>query len=770
MFERSWKTLRSEEGQFIAVVVVVFLLLYSIYDFETFLSPAHKMFVGWGILAIITFFFKSPLVRKPPRRILFMFVGGFLTARYFFWRTLQTLQYTGPLDFIAMMILYLAECYAISIHFMGMFINATPQISKIIPMPEDRSTWPTVDVLIPAYTEPEDMVGTTAMAATQLDYPKDKLRIHICDDGSTIGRRNNPATSDAAWERYYTMRKIADRIGVNYITRERNDHAKAGNINHAMDVTSADLILILDCDHVPTHDFLINTVGSFLADPKLYLVQTPHFFINPTPIEKNFTQVTNLSVENDMFFRTSHPGFNGWNASYFCGSAGLLRRKYLEEVGGLCGETITEDAETSIVLHSKGYNSVYIRRPMVCGLSPESFSDYLTQRVRWAQGMIQLFTLRNPLNIPGLTVPQRIVYFNCCFFWFFGIPRFTYFVGPSLFLLFNLKVYHASVYQVITYALPHLFSTFFLMDFLYGRTRKMFFSEIYESVQSLFLLPAIISVILSPRKPTFKITPKGALTTTESLSPLAMPFTLVIAINIIALIVAGYKWVAFPLYRDVIVVTGSWCVYNSFIVVLSLGAFWEKKQIRNYHRINVPGTIDVMFPRMNQKFQAILRDISLSGIGFEVEIPFAPTDNEAVTMIAVDSYKHEHSFSGTVPRVRKIGENKYFMGSSMPISYESYGDLVSFVYGDSKRWVDVWYLKSEPGNTWLILSLFFKLGLKALLENVMQLSKIGFMHGARLAKKGFDRLKNAVFGPRQTVNPGEHADVPEAKAAAPVNP
>ena len=61
------------------------------------------------------------------------------------------------------------------------------------------------------------------------------------------------------------------------MARDNNDHAKAGNINTAFYKTDGDLVLILDCDHVPSRQFLLHTVG-FFYDPKVSFVQTPHWF------------------------------------------------------------------------------------------------------------------------------------------------------------------------------------------------------------------------------------------------------------------------------------------------------------------------------------------------------------------------------------------------------------------------------------------------------------------------------------------------------------
>ncbi len=220
-----------------------------------------------------------------------------------------------------------------------------------------------------------------------------------------------------------------------------------------------------------------------------------------------------------------------WNASYFCGSAAVMRRTSIEEIGGVSGQSITEDAETAFELHRRGYRSLYVNKPMVCGLAPEAYSDYVVQHTRWAQGMVQIFLLHNPLFCKGLTIAQRICYLNICLFWFFGIVRVVYFVAPAGFLLFGLSIYHASAMQVMAYALPYVVSTFIVSDFLFGRTRRPFFSEIYESVQSVFLAPAVLSTLRNPRKPAFKVTPKGLGMQQEQLNVLSFFFFAILCLN-----------------------------------------------------------------------------------------------------------------------------------------------------------------------------------------------------------------------------------------------
>lgn len=732
------------------VAIFTYLLLLGQSDFDR----TRQMIVGWGCLLVLGVLYKLRLFQRPPWRFIFILLSGFIALRYILWRSMESLIYTGPADFVGMALLYLAELYAITIHFLGMFVNIWPLTGRPTILPKGATDLPTVDVFIPTYNEPDDIIRITVIAATQMEYPKDKLRIHICDDGGTLNKRGqgNSEQEKEAWERHYRLRRMASELGVDYITRETNRSAKAGNLNHALRHTDGDLILVLDCDHVPTRNMLQRTVGYFLADPKLCLVQTPHFFINPTPVEKSLAGVGNPNGENDMFYRTIHPSLDFWNASYFCGSAAVLRRSHLMEAGGICGKTITEDAETAFLLHSKGYNSVYVEQPMVCGLSPESYDDYILQRTRWAQGMVQMFIMNNPLFAKGLSLPQRICYFNSCFFWFFGLARFTYFIAPALFLIFGLRIFHASGGQIVAFILPFVLSTFIVMDFFYSKARQPFFSEIYESVQAMFLIPAIISVVLNPYKPSFKVTPKGQTQDKEFLNPMSTSFFIIIVVNVIALILAAYKWVYNPILREVLLVTGGWCLYNLYLALVSLGAFWERKQIRNFHRINVSGEISVSFPRLNYTANAQLTDISLSGIGFKVQVPYPLVPHERVVIDA--SHSSAYDMDGRAfqfeARVMRLFEREggYVCGSEFVLDKNSYVNAVSYVYGDSERWLELWDKKAAAGGTYKMLWHFFLMGLKG-----TTLSAVMFIAQMTVLRLKYFKARNSGDSPQPVAVP-----------------
>ena len=696
--------------------VLACAILFYLYLAGTYLEYFHQIIIGWGLLILTVVLGKKELFKKQPWRTVYLLIALFISLRYWFWRSFETLIYTGPLDFTAMMILYLAESYAIMVHILGMFICLWPLERKIMPLPEDASLLPTVDIFIPTYNEPLYIVQVTVAAASQVDYPKEKINIYILDDGGTIARRNNPELSSASWERYYSFRRMAKEFGVNYITRETNSHAKSGNVNHALNHSNGDLILMLDCDHVPTRDILKNTVAYFLKDEKLALVQTPHFFINPDPIEKNLQTFSDAPSENEMFYRGIHPGLDFWNSSYFCGSAAIIRRSCLEGIGGMSVDTITEDAETSLILHNKGFNSVFIDWPMVCGLSPETFDDFIIQRSRWAQGMLQIFILEYPHLARGLKLEQALCYFNSSLFWFFGFSRVIFYLAPAGFLILGLKVYNASVLQVLAYAVPHICASVVLMNYLYGKYRWPLFSELYESVQSIFLIPPVMGTIMNPRSPTFKVTPKGAHVDVDFLSPFASPFYIMFIIALAGIPIAAVKWFNYPLYRDVIAVTFFWTSFNVLMALASLGAFWERRQLRGSHRVWTKGQILAFSPRLNTHIEGAMEDISLTGIGLVVPSPCPLAEGEDVWFELHDSYGEEYHFHTRIQRVIDKGAS-VFCGCEFLVEKHDYEQIVRFVYGDSMRWMNLWDRKSKPAGPFWTLLYFIKMGYRGSKES-----------------------------------------------------
>lgn len=121
-----------------------------------------------------------------------------------------------------------------------------------------------------------------------------------------------------------------------------------------------------------------------------------------------------MPIENSLFHDFIQKGNDTWNATMFCGSSAVMRRKALEEVGGIAVETVTEDAHTSLKLNRKGWSSAFIDLPLASGLSTETLAAHIGQRIRWARGMIQIFRLDNPFLGKGLSLPQRLCFLMPC--------------------------------------------------------------------------------------------------------------------------------------------------------------------------------------------------------------------------------------------------------------------------------------------------------------------------------------------------------------------
>src|SRR5262249_27733881 len=153
------------------------------------------------------------------------------------------------------------------------------------------SEWPRVDVYIPTYNEALDIVQDTVLAAMSMDYPADRFKVYLLDDG----RRPDFAA-------------FAKAAGAEYIIRPDNKHAKAGNLNHALKQTDGELVVVFDADHVATRAFLQMTIGWFGADPKLALIQTPHYFYSPDPVQRNVTAVRDIQGEGALFYGVVQEG------------------------------------------------------------------------------------------------------------------------------------------------------------------------------------------------------------------------------------------------------------------------------------------------------------------------------------------------------------------------------------------------------------------------------------------------------------------------------
>jgi Glycosyl transferase family group 2/PilZ domain len=244
-----------------------------------------------------------------------------------------------------------------------------------------------IDIYVCTYDEPLEVVAATLAGCRALTYPH---TTYLLDDG-----------------RRAEMEDLAQTAGAEYLTRPDNSHAKAGNINAALTRTEGELVLMLDADHVPMPDALDAMVGYF-DDERVALVQSPHDFFNHDSVQHYVVG----RHEQSLFYRVVCPGKNRHGAAYWCGSAAVLRREALLEIGGVATETIAEDFHTTIRMQRHGWTSRYHDEVLVQGLAPHDLDGYLLQRDRWARGNLAVFSLpESPLRAKELRPLQRLSYF-----------------------------------------------------------------------------------------------------------------------------------------------------------------------------------------------------------------------------------------------------------------------------------------------------------------------------------------------------------------------
>lgn len=116
------------------------------------------------------------------------------------------------------------------------------------------------------------------------------------------------------------------------------------------------------------------------------------------------------------------------------GTNAVFRRKFIDEIGGYPTCSITEDMAVGMLLQAKGYDSIFINKVLVLGLSASTFGELVKQRDRWCRGNIQVFKHYNLFILKGLTPAQRICYVDGVLYWFSNLIKMFYIIVPILFL------------------------------------------------------------------------------------------------------------------------------------------------------------------------------------------------------------------------------------------------------------------------------------------------------------------------------------------------
>lgn len=529
-------------------------------------TPAILMMAWAGTLVLL--FDKPPnWLRLPVGAIFFSLQVAYLT-----FRLVATLSLDTVPNAICSILFFVSEVFIHARIALGnvsllRLTDRSAQADESVRAVRSGEHVPTVDVFLPTYSEPVEILRRSVIGCQAMDYPY--KTIWLLDD------QRRPA-----------MRELARELGCCYVTRQDNAHAKAGNLNNALKVSEGELVLCFDADFIPTRDFLQRTVG-FFRDAQVALVQTPQNFFNDDAVMRNLGLQHAIEDEQKFFFRALQPGRDARNAIVCHGTCWIARRSALEEIGGIPTETITEDWATSIKLQAAGYKLLYLNEALSAGLSADTTGEFVQQRMRWAQGTLQaMFASTNPLRVRGLSGWQRLLHFSGIFYYLGSISTLFCLVAPLFYLFFGVQLLQTTIPEMLFFRLPLTLGYYMLFSWLTLRTRSAVWTEFYDA----FLAPAMsLTAVRSLCKPFgvgFRVTDKTVRKQRLAINrKIALPFAVLFALH-----VAGLAFsLALGRHIDEPEVFG----IVTYFALSNLAILW----------ICLLVTIDIRWPRAHRRFE-----------------------------------------------------------------------------------------------------------------------------------------------------------------------
>lgn len=254
----------------------------------------------------------------------------------------------------------------------------------------------TVDMLTTAYPgEPFDMIAKTLKAMVTVTYPHTN---YLCDEG------NDPK-----------LRELCENLGVIHVTRNNRENAKAGNINNALKRATGEICVILDPDHAPYKDFLDHVLAPF-KDPQVGYVQVVQAYKNQAE-----SLIARAAAEQTyLFYGPYMEAMGKFGTAQAIGANCTFRREALDSIGGHA-PGLTEDMHTSMLLHAKGWKSVYVPKILSLGLVPSSLSSYYQQQLKWSRGTFDLWFNKVPELFSKFTLRQKFHYTLIPVYYLFGL-------------------------------------------------------------------------------------------------------------------------------------------------------------------------------------------------------------------------------------------------------------------------------------------------------------------------------------------------------------
>jgi cellulose synthase/poly-beta-1,6-N-acetylglucosamine synthase-like glycosyltransferase/tetratricopeptide (TPR) repeat protein len=538
--------------------------------------------------------------------------AAFVCVAYLLYRALFTLNLATPYAAFASIFLLLGEAYGVFVlllFFLQVWDSREPPQQPVL---ENR----TIDVFVPTYNEDPQLLRATLEACNRLDYPH---QTYVCDDGK------RPAVAE-----------LAKELGINYMIRPDNRHAKAGNLNHAFEKTNGEFIVILDADHVPEPHFLSRLIGYF-HDEQLGFVQTPHAFYNFDSFQARLDHKNRRYwEEGHLFYEVIQPGRNRWGCPIFAGSAAMFRRKALKEVGYIAVETITEDMHTGMRVNSRGWKSLAISERLVAGQAAPDVTTFHSQRIRWGEGNLSIMAYDNPLTMRGLTWPQRLCYLGSMVHWAGGLFKLAIYLTPILMMFTGVPPVNEFTWPLA------LFTIYYLMASIYGVRvasngyGSFFNGELFCMINFWTQIRGTMRALFWRKFQKFVVTAKRG-RQAKSIWPYVRPQVMLMGVSVLAL-VWGWSRLALRLSDDYFrpIIPSFWILFHlSLAAIVLRRALWpEDRRFSTRHVVHLP----VAYTQVNENGQdklnglGVTADLNEMGLGLIAYNQLPVNDKLRVTL------------------------------------------------------------------------------------------------------------------------------------------
>ena len=335
---------------------------------------------------------------------------------------------------------------------------------------------PKVTIQLPLYNE-RYVVERLIEETVKMEYPKELLQIQVLDDSTD----DTAPFAEALVERYNAL-----GYPIEYHHRTKREGFKAGALQEGLKTATGDFVAVFDADFCPPPEFLKHTIH-FFADPEVGVLQTRWSYFNR---EYSFlTRVEAMLLDGHFILEHGARSRAGYFFN-FNGTAGILRKKMIDDAGGWQHDTLTEDTDLSYRAQLKGWRFMYLPGLECPSELPVEMHGFQVQQSRWAKGLTQvakkllptIFRAKVPLRLkleaflhltPNISYPLMIVV-------------------SALLLPVMIVRFYMGPFQMLYLDLPLIVASFWSISLFYVVAHRELYPKDWK--RSILLLPMLIGV------------------------------------------------------------------------------------------------------------------------------------------------------------------------------------------------------------------------------------------------------------------------------------